>query len=240
MTFLRSAAILSLILLAISATGSTKKSSAIPTLRWAEDQKGCTFERGEDGKYRYGLWSDDVGVIVAVDSQELQMTRRRLQPLFGVLITVRYRGASNTYVNTNTMRLEFVDHQQLVQPSLDPDNLAAQLQNGADSLEDEAQREARKHPEKLAAKQQLIEEYQKQLTEMLEFLSTRSLHSGTLDPATPEARGWIFFSAKSKWIGDWKKQERLVLDIPLPNMLLEFPITLPPTEGELLLRHRSE
>jgi hypothetical protein len=138
------------------------------------------------------------------------------------------------------MRLEFVDHQQLVQPSLDPDNLAAQLQNGADSLEDEAQREARKHPEKLAAKQQLIEEYQKQLTEMLEFLSTRSLHSGTLDPATPEASGWIFFSAKSKWIGDWKKQERLVLDIPLPNMLLEFPITLPPKEGELLLRHRSE
>lgn len=227
-----------LFLLSIVALASGKKTSEIPTLRWSEDQKGCTFERGEDGKYRYGLWTDDVGVIIAVDSQELQMTRRRLEPMFGVSITVRYRGQANTYVNTNTITLEFVDHQQVVRPSLDPDNLASVLQNDAETLEDEAQREGRKHPEKLQAKQQQIEEYQKQVTYLQNFLNTRSLRSGTLDPVTPETSGWVFFSTRNKWIGDWKKQERLLLRIPMPGQVLEFPITLPPSEGELLLRKR--
>jgi hypothetical protein len=226
------------ILLASLALGSDRKASELPTLRWGEDQRGCTFERGDDGKYRYGLWKDDIGVIVAVDSQELQMTRRRLEPMFGVSITVRYRGHANTYVNINTMTLEFVDHHEVVRPSLDPDNLASVLQNDAETLEDEAQREGRKHPEKLAAKQQQIEEYQKQVLVLQNFLVARSLRSGTLDPETPETSGWVFFSTRNKWIGDWKKQERLVLRIPMPAQVLEFPITLPPSEGELLLRKR--
>jgi len=33
-----------------------------PTVRWSETQPGCTFSTSEDGKYRYGLWSGDVGI----------------------------------------------------------------------------------------------------------------------------------------------------------------------------------
>jgi hypothetical protein len=234
----RRAATVCFLLLPLLAFGSSKKAAERPTLRWAEDQKGCTFERGEDGKYRYGIWTDDLGVIVAVDSQELQMTRRRLEPMFGVSITVRYRGQANTFMNTNTVTLEFVDHNQTVHSSLDPANLASVLQKDADTLEDEVQREGRKHPEKLAAKQQRVEDYQKQVLDLQNFLSSRSLRSGTLDPATPETTGWVFFSTRSKWIGDWKKQERLILRIPMPAQILEFPITLPPSAGELLLRKR--
>jgi len=239
MTLPRSATTLCvLLLLSLLAFASGNKAAERPALRWGEDQKGCTFERGTDGKYRYGLWTDDVGVIVAIDSQELQMTRRRLEPMLGVSITVRYRGQASTYVNTNTMTLEFVDHHQTVHSSLDPENVAKQLQNDADTLEDEAQREGRKHPEKLQAKQQQIEDYQKQVLDLQNFLSSRSLRSGTLDPETPETSGWVLFSTRSKWIGDWKKQERLILRIPMPGQVLEFPVTLPPSEGELLLRKR--
>jgi len=38
-----------------------KTKAKLPTVRWSEQQPGCTFERGDDGKYRYGLWSGDVG-----------------------------------------------------------------------------------------------------------------------------------------------------------------------------------
>src|SRR5438477_9037720 len=31
-----------------------------PVVRWAEGQPGCTFARGDDGKYRWGLWSNDL------------------------------------------------------------------------------------------------------------------------------------------------------------------------------------
>jgi hypothetical protein len=240
MTFSRSTTTACLyILLPLLTVAWGKKASEIPTLRWGEDQKGCTFERGEDGKYRYGLWTDDTGIIVAVDSQELQMARRRLEPMFGVSITVRYRGQAKTYVNTQKITLEFVDHRQLLRSSLDPVEVSNVLQNRAHVLADEEEHERAKHPEKLQAKQQAFDNYQKELTDLRKFLSTRSLRSGTLDSQNPETTGWVFFSTRSNWIGDWKKQERLVLRIPLPTRVLEFPITLPPSEGELLLRKRQ-
>ena len=208
-------------------------------MRWAEGEKGCTFERGDDGKYRYGLWTDDLGVTLAIDSQELQKAKRRLEPMMGILLTFRYRGTSSVYVKTNTISLEFVKHERVVHAALDPDALAAHLQAGADSLEDQAQRESRKHPEKLAEKETGLQAYQKDLTDMLDFLSARSLRAEALDPATPETNGWLFFSTRSKWIGDWKAQEDFVLRIPFENYVLEFPFTLPPSEGELLLRKRE-
>jgi len=42
-------------------------------MRWSEELPGCTFSRADDGMYRYGLWSGDVGIILAVDARELQI-----------------------------------------------------------------------------------------------------------------------------------------------------------------------
>ena len=232
--------VLFLVLASVPAVAYSKKKPDVPAIRWAEGAKGCTFERGEDGKYRYGLWTDDLGITVAIDSQELQKTHRRLEAMVGVLLTVRYRGTGSFDLQTSGISLEFVKHEHVVHAALDPDGLAAHLQAGADSLEDEAQRESKKNPDKFEAKEKLLQEYQKQLAEMLQFLGARSLRPGTLDAATPETNGWIFFSSKSKWIGDWKKQEDFVLRIPLDKAVVEFPFTLPPNEGELLLRRRPE
>src|SRR5580698_10236448 len=83
------------ILLASSAHASfsgTDKTQAPQTLRWEEGATGCTFSRDDDGKYRYGFWTADFGIILAVDSQELEKARRRAQPMFALQLAVHYQG----------------------------------------------------------------------------------------------------------------------------------------------------
>src|ERR1700682_5181629 len=75
----------------------------LPLLRWDEARPGCTFSRTADGKYHYGLWSDDVGITLAVDSQELEKVRRRHEPFFGVLLSVRYRGQGALELSAENM-----------------------------------------------------------------------------------------------------------------------------------------
>jgi hypothetical protein len=53
-----------------------------------------------------------------------------------------------------------------------------------------------------------------------------------LDHATPEVTGLVFFPTRSKWKGDWKQQEHFVVRLPIANLILEFPFTLP-LPGEL-------
>jgi hypothetical protein len=81
----------------------------LPIVRWSEQQPGCTFARGDDGKYRYGLWSGDVDVIVAVDAREVQIIRHRIEPIFGVLLTVRYRGAASLEESVDGITLQFLE-----------------------------------------------------------------------------------------------------------------------------------
>ena len=81
--------------------------------------------------------------------------------------------------------------------------------------------------------------FQKDVTELLEFLGKNSFRSTELNPGNPETSGWVFFNANSKWISDWKKQEDFVLRLPLDEKIFEFPFRLPPKQGELLLRHRE-
>src|SRR6266436_2394137 len=73
----------------IASTASEKKAK-LPTIRWDEEKPGCTFSRTADGKYHYGLGSGDYAVTLSVDSQEIEKVRRRNEPFFGVLLTVRY------------------------------------------------------------------------------------------------------------------------------------------------------
>jgi len=102
-----------------SLPGKQEKTKA-PILRWSEQQPGCTFSRGDDGKYRYGLWSGDAGVILAVDAREVQIIRHRIEPIFGVWLTIRYRGAASLDETPEGITLQFMKHFKVEQPALDP------------------------------------------------------------------------------------------------------------------------
>jgi len=222
------------------AQASPEKDKTPPaTLRWAEGQPGCTFSRDDDGKYRYALWTADYGVILAVDSQELEKVHRRVEPFFSAQLTVRYRGKGTLAVSPGLATLEFVKHFKVTQSSLDPDSFAQKAQNDADELEHETEREIEKHPERKEERERYVEAYQKDMIGLLEFLTKHTLRGVQLDTANPEASGWVLFSTKNKWIGEWKKPEEFVLRMPLGERVLEFPFALPARQGELILRKRN-
>ncbi|MGA8867900.1 MAG: hypothetical protein WB510_13070 [Candidatus Sulfotelmatobacter sp.] len=217
----------------------SKNTSKPPTVRWSEDRPGCTFSRSDDGKYRYGLWSGDVGIILAVDGREVQIIRRRIEPIFAVLLTVRYRGGQSLDVGPNGITLQFLKHFKVVQPSLDPDSYAQKVQGDADAFDHETAREIAKHPEEKETREARLQDYQKSVSELIDFLSQKSLHTSRLDKGNPEVSGWIYFDTDNKWLGGWKRQEEFVLRVPLAGKVFEFPFKLPPKEGELLLRKRE-
>jgi hypothetical protein len=208
-------------------------------VRWSEQQPGCTFSRGDDGKYRYGLWSGDVGAILAVDAREVQIIHHRIEPIFGVLLTIRYRGAASLDASPDGITMQFMKHFKIIQTSLDPDDYTQKIQSDAEALDDETRREVAKHPEEKQAREARLQDYQKSINELIEFLGRNSLRPAHLDRATPEVSGWVFFNTKSKWLGGWKAQEEFVLRLPLDGKVFEFPFKLPPEKGELLLQKRE-
>jgi hypothetical protein len=232
--------LLALTLTIVCSAGAADKRAGTSISRWAEGEPGCTFSRDDDGKYRYGFWTDEYGVVLAVDSQELEKTRRRSHPIFALLLTIHYRGKDSLEVVPGKIGLEFVKHYHDVQSTLDPDRLAIEQQNDAKALAEETERELHKHPEKKAEKEATLEASQEDTAEMVEFLKTRTLRPTTLDPSHPEASGWVLFSTKSKWIDGLRKQEEFLLRVPVEDRVIEFPFSLPPSEGDLILRRRPE
>lgn len=210
-----------------------------PIIRWDEERPGCTFSRGDDGKYRYGLWSGDLGITLAVDAREVQIIRHRIEPIFGVLLTVRYRGNVSLDASPRDITLQFVEHFKVAQPALDPDDYSDKIQSDADALDHETQRAVAKHPEEKQVREARLQEYQKSVNELIEFLSHNSLRAAHLDRANSETSGWVFFNTESKWLGKWKSREEFVLRVPIAGKIFEFPFKLPPEEGELLLRKRE-
>ena len=225
---------------AVATPGGPDKASAISTSRWEEDRPGCTFSRDDDGKYRYGLWTADFGIILAVDSQELEKARRRAQSVLALQLAVRYRGQVSLDLAPDKITLEFVKHYHDIQNSLDPDNFSRKERNDAAALAEKTGREIRKHPEKKEEKEAMLAGRQKDAAEMIEFLSTRSLRAAKLDSGHPDANGWVLFITKSKWIDELQKQEEFVLRVPFANRVVEFPFSLPLSEGDLILRRRPE
>jgi len=217
---------------------SAAKDHASAVLRWTQGQPGCTFSSDDDGKYRYGLWTDDFGITIAVDSQELQKAVRRIEPLFAVWVTVHYRGTTSISLKPDVISLEFVKHGHDVQRSLDPENLATKLQADADAFTEKTKREIQKHPGKNAEKEAALQAHLQDVQATVEFLKVRGLRPVTLNPSHADADGWVFFNARSKWVGDWKTQEEFVLRVPIGQQMIEFPFALPPSEGDLLLRRR--
>lgn len=209
-----------------------------PTVRWQEGTPGCTFTRGDDGKYRYGLWTDDLGITIAIDSQELQKSHRRLEPFIGILLDFSYRGKDSIALVPGRINLEFVSHSHVVHHALNPQAFSERYQDLADAAAKYNQHESEKHPDKKELFDSRIAANEKELVEMQEFLRSRSLKSMRLSPEVPKATGWVLFLAKDKWIGAWKQQEQLVLRIPLEDQTFEIPFQLPPSAGDLILRKR--
>jgi hypothetical protein len=184
------------------------------------------------------LWTNDLGITVAVDSQELEKARKRIGDVFGVLVTLKYRGTASLDISSNNMSLEFVRHSNVIQGSIDPDGFATHLQADEDELEHQTERDLKKHPEKKDEKEARVQAYLKDSTEFQEFLSKNSLPEVKLDSGNPTTQGWVFFSLRNKWIGDWKKQEDFILRMPFEDRVFEFPFSLPPAQGDLILRKR--
>jgi len=132
-----------------------------------------------------------------------------------------------------------VKHFQVLQPALNPDGVVQKLQDESDALDHQTAREVEKHPEKREEKEAYVRAYQKEAAELVEFVSKNGLKAGQLGPSTPEVSGWLFFSTDSKWISGWKKQEQFILRVPLDGKVFEFPFTLPPKPGEVMLRKRE-
>jgi hypothetical protein len=227
------------IALLLPASLIAKEKTLLPAVRWQEGNPGCTFSRSDDGKYSYGLWSDDVGIVMAVDAQELEKVHRRHQPFFSVFLTVRYRGQGALDVSTDYISLQFVKHFQVKQPALDPDDFSDKVQNDADTLNDETARQVEKHPEQKEQKEALVRAFLKDSTELQEFIGKNSLRPTRLSAGNNETSGWVLFSTDSKWIGRWKKQEEFVLRMPVAGKVFEFPFRLPIKPGETILRKRE-
>ena len=216
-----------------------KDKSKTPAVRWDEQSPGCTFSRTGDGKHRYGMWSGDIGVVMAVDSQELEKVYRRHEPFFAVLLTVRYRGQESLDVPTDNISLEFVNHFHVLKTPLDPDVFTQKVQKDADALNDQTARWIEKHPDRKEEKEDLVRAFLKDSAELQEFLGKNSLRATQLNPSNAETSGWVLFSPDSKWISGWKKEEDFIVRVPLGGKVFEFPFKLPPKPGEVLLRKRE-
>ena len=221
---------------------SAKEPTLPPTMTWAADKEGCSFTRGDDGRYRYSLKSGDLEIILAVDSREVQEIRRRPIPVLGVFATFRYRGKESVNVRLDKFTLQFLSHAKVVESALPPNVVAARLQKDSDALTDQTEREVRKHPEKKQALEAALRTQLDEMAKMTEFVNAHTLRSDgpALTPAEPESRGWIFFNTTNRWIGSWKKREEFLLRLGVKDRIFAFPFTLPPTEGDHILRRRPE
>ena len=214
---------------------------SVPTLRWIAGTANCSFREGDDGRTYYGITSGDFAVILAVDRQELEKIPHRARAMLGVFLTFQYQGREQFEVQQNRFTLEFTKHFQIVQTSLDPDGLLKTLQENVDDLTDEVERhQVKKHPEQKEQKETELQARLKDYTEMMDFISTRALRPTTLDGSNSLASGWVFFSIKNKFIGPWRRPEQFVLRLPVENLMVEFPFTLPSEPGKVILRHRPD
>lgn len=225
----------------LSAAAAAGDKPAIPALRWTQGATGCTFQEDQAGRYHYGLSYGDYDITLALDGHELEKIPHRATPMLGVFISFHYHGSQQLEVQQNRFTLEFVKHFQLVQSSLDPDDLLKQLQQNVEDLTDEVERhQIKKHPELKQQKEAELQARLKDYAEMMDFISTRTLRPAVLDASNSSAGGWVFFGIRNKRIGPWHKPEQFILRLPVENLIVEFPFTLPPEDGKVELRQRAD
>lgn len=214
------------------------KKKELPAVRWSAGTSGCEFQRGDDGRYRWRMVAGDLDMTLLMDSQELSKSQHRLYKPLGVYFSVSYTGRGQ-YNFPADLRMEFVRHHNVIESPLDHKEFSTKMQNDVDTLVFDTEREIKKHPERAETKTNRAREYQKQVVEFIEFLSTQSLEPAILNPGNPEAHGWVFFGTKNKWLGSWKSREDFVLRVWMEDKVYEFPFSIPPIEGDLILRKRD-
>jgi hypothetical protein len=211
-----------------------------PTLHWARGAPGCAFRYSDDGYYFYTLTTVNYEIVLRVDSHELEKVHHRNEPFFSVLLSVHYRAGAALSVDPFKTTLEFVRHHDVQQTALDPDSLSLRAQQDVEQVEFETEREIKKHPESKEEHERFLQTYKKEVTDLQDFLSRQVLSQAQLTPANPEALGWILFSTRSKWIGSWKTPEGFVFHLPIDQLVVEFPFSLPEGQEDLELRRRPE
>jgi hypothetical protein len=215
------------------------KKKDLPARRWKTGAPGCEFQRGDDGRYRWRLVGDNLDMTLLMDSQELTKSQKRLYKPIGVYLSVTYTG-KDKFDFPADLRMEFVRHHNVIEGSLDATAFSTRMQNDVDTKVFDTEREIKKHPEQAEEKTNRAREFQKQVAEFIEFLSTQSLEPAILNPGNPEVHGWVFFGTKNKWLGSWKDREDFILRVRMKDKVWEFPFSLPPSEGDLILRKRDE
>jgi hypothetical protein len=217
------------------------KKKQLPTVRWTAGARGCTFERRDDGKYGWTMTGSDLTVKLLVDSQELAQSRHRFYRLFGAFVSVTYTG-QDKFEFPADVRIDFVRHRDVLEGYEDPTELSSKLQNDVDTKIFETERQIKKNPKIAEGKTARLRVYQKEVAEFIEFVSTQTLDPAgvTLTPGNPEAHGWVLYSTSNKWIGPWKEREDFIISVWMKDKIWQFPFSLPPTEGDLILRKPPE
>lgn len=179
----------------------------------------------------------DLTISLVLDSQELAKSRHRFYRLLGMYISVTYTGPGKFEFPAD-LRLDFVRHHDVLEGYEDPTELSNRIQNDVDTKIFQTERQIKKDPKSAEEKTALLREYQKVAAEFIEFVSTQGLDPNTviLSPGNPEAHGWVFFATSNKWIGPWKDREDFLLSIWMKDKVWQFPFSLPPAEGDLILR----
>ena len=219
------------------ALGHAGKKKQLPAVRWTAGAPGCTFERRDDGKYLWTMTGADLTVTLLMDSQELAQSRHRFYHLLGAYISATYTGQGKFEFPAD-VRIDFVRHHDVLEPYEDPTELSNKLQNDVDTKIFETERQIKKDPTTADEKTTRLREYQKEAAEFLEFLSTQTLEPNTvmLTPGNPEDHGWVLFATSNKWIGPWKEREDFILSVWMKDKIWQFPFSLPPSPGDLILR----
>jgi hypothetical protein len=208
---------------------SSGTKAPFPLVRWSTADANCSFRSGKDGRSYYAISLNDLQVVMAVDSKELEKIPHRATAMLSVLLSFDYRGGSQLPIEQSKFALEFVKHSHVTKTAFDPDDILRRLQENADDLTDQVERRAlRKHPEQKAEREDELQQRLKDYTEMMDFISTNALRSTVLTRESSSAQGWVFFPIKDRWIGPWREPEQFVLRIPVKNSIVEFPFTLPP------------
>ena len=229
-------AALSCVVLSPTLSHASKKKQ-LPAVRWTAGAPGCTFERTDDGHFHWTMTGRDLTITLVVDSQELGQSRHRFYRLFGAYIVATYTGQDKLEFPAD-VRIDFVRHHDVLEAYDDPAQLANKLQNDVDTKVFETERQIKKNPTSAEEQTARLRVYQKEAAEFIEFLSTRTLDpaGATLTPGNPEAHGWVLFATSNKWIGPWKEREDFILSVWMKDKIWEFPFSLPPAEGDLILR----
>ena len=212
-----------------------------PAVRWTEGAPGCTFERRDDGKYRWTMSDPDLTVTLLMDSQELTKSKHRFYRLLAAYVSVTYTGQNKADFPA-AVTLDFARHHEVVEGYEDPTELSNRLQNDVDTKIFETERAIKKNPKLAEEKTSLLREYQKEAAEFIEFVSTQTLDPAgtTLTPGNPEAHGWVLFATNHKWIGPFKEREDFILSVGMKDKFWQFPFSMPPSPGDLILRKPPE